>query len=115
MQPSARLRDPGGMVKISVIIGSPFFSWTFGMAKVFGDFDVSDFWEPSEYAEREYTSTPPTDEMVATVERQRHALARLSRVGSDLRTAGRPCRSRMDYTIAPVAKTFEAFVRGLED
>ncbi len=31
------------------------------MAKVFSDFDVSDFWEPSEYAEREYTSAPPTD------------------------------------------------------
>jgi len=40
------------------------------MATVFGDFDVSDFCELSEYAEREYTSTPPTDEVIAAVERQ---------------------------------------------
>ena len=40
------------------------------LATVFDDFDVSDFWEPSEYAQREYTSAPPTDAVVAEVERR---------------------------------------------
>jgi hypothetical protein len=38
------------------------------MAKVFGDFDVSDFWESSEYATKEYVGGPVTEGVVAEVE-----------------------------------------------
>lgn len=38
-------------------------------ANVFGDFDVRAFWEPSEYAEREYGSEALDDELVRSVER----------------------------------------------
>ena len=40
------------------------------MRTIFADFDVEHFWEPSEYALREYVGAPLTDEAVATVERQ---------------------------------------------
>lgn len=40
------------------------------MPKVFGDFEVGEFWQPSEYAEREYVGAPLTDEQVAAVERE---------------------------------------------
>jgi hypothetical protein len=40
------------------------------MSKVFGDLDVAQFWEPSEYAEKEYVGAPLTDEQVAAVERE---------------------------------------------
>ncbi|MFZ1105279.1 MAG: SMI1/KNR4 family protein [Hyphomicrobiaceae bacterium] len=40
------------------------------MAKVFGDFDVSEFWKPSEYALREYVGVPPSDAVIAAVERE---------------------------------------------
>jgi hypothetical protein len=39
------------------------------MSKVFGDFDIAQFWEQSEYAEKEYVGAPVTDEQVAAVER----------------------------------------------
>jgi hypothetical protein len=38
--------------------------------RIFADFDVEHFWEPSEYAVREYVGSPLTDETVATVERE---------------------------------------------
>ena len=41
------------------------------MAKVFADFDPTGFWEPSEYALKEYVGAPLSDEAVATVERDR--------------------------------------------
>jgi hypothetical protein len=40
------------------------------MSKVFADFDVAQFWEPSEYALKEYIGAPLNDEAVATVERE---------------------------------------------
>src|SRR6185295_15907537 len=40
------------------------------MSKVFGDLDIAQFWEPSEYAEQEYIDAPPTDDRVAEVERE---------------------------------------------
>lgn len=38
------------------------------MGKIFADFDVVQFWEPSEYALKEYVGESLTDEIVATVE-----------------------------------------------
>ncbi len=38
------------------------------MATVFGDFDISDFWEESEYANEEYVGESLTDELVKSVE-----------------------------------------------
>jgi hypothetical protein len=35
------------------------------MFRVFGDFDVEQFWKPSEYAEKKYVGVPLTDERVA--------------------------------------------------
>jgi hypothetical protein len=40
------------------------------MSRYFADFDVDQFWEPSEYAEKQYVDAPPTDEVVAAVERE---------------------------------------------
>jgi hypothetical protein len=40
------------------------------MASIFGDFDIEQFWEPSEYAEKEYVGAPFTDDQVATLERE---------------------------------------------
>jgi len=40
------------------------------MPKVFTDFDVAGFWEPSEYARKEYVGASPTDDAVAAVERE---------------------------------------------
>jgi hypothetical protein len=40
------------------------------MSKIFADFEVEQFWEPSEYAEKEYVGAPLTDEAVAAVERR---------------------------------------------
>lgn len=40
------------------------------MTKVFADFDVAGFWEPSEYALKEYVSAPLTGEVVVVVERE---------------------------------------------
>jgi hypothetical protein len=40
------------------------------MGKVFADFDLEQFWEPSEYALKEYVGAPLTDEAVAAVERE---------------------------------------------
>lgn len=37
---------------------------------MFEGFDFSNFWEDSEYALKEYVSEPPTDEMIASVERE---------------------------------------------
>ncbi len=39
------------------------------MARFFADFDVEQFWKPSQSAEREYVGSPPTDDVVAAVER----------------------------------------------
>jgi cell wall assembly regulator SMI1 len=39
------------------------------MPKIFGDFDISDFWEPSEYAQDSYVDSPPTNDEIAAVER----------------------------------------------
>jgi hypothetical protein len=38
------------------------------MSKSFADFQVEQFWEPSEYAEKEYVGAPLTDEAIAAVE-----------------------------------------------
>lgn len=38
------------------------------MALIYSDFDVSDFWEHSDYALKSYVDDPPTDEDVAAVE-----------------------------------------------
>jgi hypothetical protein len=35
---------------------------------IFGDFDISDFWEQSEYANEEYVGEPLTDKLVKIVE-----------------------------------------------
>jgi SMI1-KNR4 cell-wall len=40
------------------------------MSRFFAEFDVGQFWEPSEYAEKEYVGAPLTDEVVAAVERE---------------------------------------------
>jgi hypothetical protein len=40
------------------------------MTKVFGDFDVSEFWKPSDYALKEYVGVPPSDAVIAAVERE---------------------------------------------
>lgn len=40
------------------------------MAKVFAGFDVAGFWEPSDYALKEYVGAPLTDVAVAAVERK---------------------------------------------
>jgi cell wall assembly regulator SMI1 len=40
------------------------------VSKFFADFEVEQFWEPSEYAEKEYVGVPLTDEAVAAVERK---------------------------------------------
>lgn len=40
------------------------------MNRYFSDLEVEQFWEPSEYADREYVGGPPTDEVVAAVERE---------------------------------------------
>ncbi len=40
------------------------------MSNVFADFDVAQFWEPSEYALEQYIGAPPSDEAVAAVERE---------------------------------------------
>jgi hypothetical protein len=39
------------------------------LTMVFGDFDISDFWEQSEYADEEYVDDTLTDEKVVSVER----------------------------------------------
>lgn len=39
------------------------------MSKVFGDFDISDFWEQSEFARKEYIDAPLTDRIIADVQR----------------------------------------------
>lgn len=38
------------------------------MPTVFGDLDVSAFWEASEYADKEYVDSPPTNAMIREVE-----------------------------------------------
>jgi hypothetical protein len=38
--------------------------------KIFGDFDVGDFWEASEYADKEYVDLPPGREIIEEVERR---------------------------------------------
>jgi hypothetical protein len=38
------------------------------MASIFGDFDIERFWEPSEYAKKEYVGAPFTDEEVTALE-----------------------------------------------
>ena len=38
------------------------------MGKIFADFDVEQFWEPSEYAQKEYVGESLTDEAVSAVE-----------------------------------------------
>ncbi|MHC4176130.1 MAG: SMI1/KNR4 family protein, partial [Planctomycetota bacterium] len=38
------------------------------MTKVFDDFDLSDFWEDSEYARESYVGSPPSDELIASIE-----------------------------------------------
>ena len=40
------------------------------MGKIFADFDVEQFWEPSEYAQKEYVGGTLTDEAVAAVENE---------------------------------------------
>jgi hypothetical protein len=40
------------------------------VTRVFGDFDVSDFWDNSEYAKEEYVGEPLTDEQVLAVGRE---------------------------------------------
>ncbi len=40
------------------------------MAKVFADFNVLEFWEPSDYALKEYVGAPLTDAVVTAVERE---------------------------------------------
>lgn len=51
-------------------------SWCFiekgllAMDAIFGDMDLEEFWERSDYAQRQYEDDPPTDEQVAAVERE---------------------------------------------
>jgi hypothetical protein len=40
------------------------------MAKIFGDFGLFDFWEPSEYGIKEYVGRPLDDATVRSVERE---------------------------------------------
>ena len=40
------------------------------MKQVFGDFDVSDFWDNGKYAKEEYVGAPPTDEDVRAVQEE---------------------------------------------
>jgi hypothetical protein len=40
------------------------------MGNVFTNFDVTGFWEPSDYATKQYVDDPVTDEVVAMVERE---------------------------------------------
>lgn len=40
------------------------------MNKVFADFDVEQFWEPSEYALKEYVGAPLTDKTITATERK---------------------------------------------
>jgi hypothetical protein len=40
------------------------------MGKFFADFDIERFWEPSEYALKEYVGATLTDEIVAAVDRE---------------------------------------------
>ena len=40
------------------------------MTKVFADFDAALFWEPSDYALKEYVGNALTDEAVSVVERE---------------------------------------------
>jgi hypothetical protein len=40
------------------------------MRKIFADFDIAGFWEPSECAMKEYIGAPLTDEVLAAVERE---------------------------------------------
>jgi cell wall assembly regulator SMI1 len=36
----------------------------------FDDFDLSDFWEKSDYAQRTYVSEPPTPALIASIEEE---------------------------------------------
>jgi SMI1-KNR4 cell-wall len=38
------------------------------MSTIFGDFDISDFWEVSEYANESYIDSPLTDDVVSEIE-----------------------------------------------
>jgi hypothetical protein len=38
------------------------------MTIIFGDFDITDFWNNSDYAKKEYVGEPLTDELVASIE-----------------------------------------------
>ena len=40
------------------------------MSNAFKDFDLTDFWETSEYASKTYVSAPPTDELIVSIERE---------------------------------------------
>ena len=40
------------------------------MENYFEGFDFTDFWEDSDYAEEEYTEAAPSDELIASVERE---------------------------------------------
>lgn len=40
------------------------------MKKPFADFDLKEFWEPSEYALKEYIAEPPTKAIISAVERK---------------------------------------------
>jgi hypothetical protein len=40
------------------------------MSNIFADFDIEQFWKPSEYAEKKYVGAALTDEQVAAVERK---------------------------------------------
>lgn len=40
------------------------------MTVVFGDFDAADFWGPSDYSKREHEELWPTDELIASIERE---------------------------------------------
>src|SRR5262245_23284495 len=40
------------------------------MPNVFDDFNLAEFWEPSEYADKAYVSAPYTDELVRALERE---------------------------------------------
>jgi len=40
------------------------------MTKIFADFDMSQFWEESEYATEEYVDEPPTAALVASIEQE---------------------------------------------
>jgi len=40
------------------------------MKSPFDDFDLSDFWEKSDYAQRTYVSEPPTQALIASIEEE---------------------------------------------